>query len=148
MVEKKKKKKKVKLIAKVKLQIEAGKASPGPPVGPVLGQHGINIPQFCQQYNEQTRDLAGNIIPVEISVYEDRSFEIQLKSPPVSDLLKKAAKVPKGSGNPLQKIGKVTRTQIEEIAKIKMKDLNAYDLEGACNIVEGTARSMGILIEG
>ena len=135
------------VIAKIKIQIEAGKATPGPPVGPVLGQHGINIPQFCQMYNDQTRELMGNIIPVEINVFEDRTFEMILKSPPVSDLLKKAAKIPKGSGNPLQKVGKVSQSQIEEIAKVKMKDLNAYDLDAACKIVAGTARSMGILVE-
>jgi len=136
-------------VKKVRLQIEAGKASPGPPVGPVLGQHGVNIPLFCQQYNEQTREMMGSIVPVEIHIFEDRSFTLVLKSPPVSDLLKKYAKVEKGAGNPLKnKIGKITRAQIEEIAKIKMKDLNAYDLEGACRIVSGTARSMGILVEG
>jgi len=136
-------------VKKVRLQIEAGKASPGPPVGPVLGQHGVNIPLFCQQYNEQTREMMGSVVPVEIHIFEDRSFALVLKSPPVSDLLKKYAKVEKGAGNPLKnKIGKITRAQIEEIAKIKMKDLNAYDLEGACRIVSGTARSMGILVEG
>lgn len=136
-------------IKKVRLQLEAGKASPGPPVGPVLGQHGINIPQFCQQYNEQTKQLAGSVVPVEVHIFEDRTFKLVLKSPPVSALLKKYAKVEKGAGNPLRnKVGKVTRAQVEEIAKIKMKDLNAYDLESACKIVSGTARSMGILIEG
>jgi len=136
-------------VKKVRLQIEAGKASPGPPVGPVLGQHGVNIPQFCQQYNEQTRELAGSVVPVEIHIFEDRTFSLLLKSPPVSDLLKKYAKVEKGAGNPLRnKVGKISRAQIEEIAKIKMKDLNAYDLESACRIVSGTARSMGILVEG
>lgn len=137
-----------KIMKKIKLQIEAGKATPGPPVGPVLGQHGINIPQFCQMYNDQTRDMAGSIVPVEIHVFEDRSFELNLKSPPVSDLIKKAAKIEKGSGNPTQKVGKITRAQVEEIAQIKMKDLNAYDIDAACKIVEGTARSMGIIIEG
>lgn len=139
---------KKKLVAKVKLQIEAGKATPGPPVGPVLGQRGIAIPQFCQMYNDATRDQIGNIIPVEILIYEDRTFSINLKSPPVSDLLKKAAKIEKGSGNPLEKVGKVSRAQVEEIAKIKMKDLNAYDLDAAFSIVAGTARSMGIVVEG
>ena len=115
--------KKKKVISTIKLQIEAGKANPGPPVGPVLGQHGINIPQFCQMYNDATKEQIGNIVPVEISVFEDKTFELTLKSPPVSALLKKAAKIEKGSGNPLQKIGKVTKAQVVEIAKIKMKDL-------------------------
>ncbi|MBU1023944.1 50S ribosomal protein L11 [bacterium] len=132
----------------VRLQIVAGKASPGPPVGPVLGQHGINIPQFCKMYNDATKEQMGSIIPVEISVFEDKTFEITLKSPPVSALLKNAAKIEKGSGNPLQKIGKVSRAQVVEIAKIKMQDLNAYDIDAACNIVMGTARSMGIVVEG
>jgi len=136
-------------VKKIRLQIEAGKASPGPPVGPVLGQHGVNIPQFCQMYNDQTREMVGSVVPVEILVYEDRTFSLVLKTPPVAELLKKYAKLEKGAANPLlTKVGKVTKAQIEEIAKIKMKDLNAYDLEGACKIVSGTARSMGILVEG
>lgn len=135
-------------VKKVRLQIEAGKASPGPPVGPVLGQHGVNIPQFCQQYNEQTRELMGSVVPVEILIFDDRTFKLVLKSPPVSDLLKKYSKVEKGAGNPLRnKVGKITRAQVEEIAKIKMRDLNAYDLESAIKIVSGTARSMGIMVE-
>jgi large subunit ribosomal protein L11 len=135
-------------VKKIRLQIEAGKASPGPPVGPVLGQHGVNIPQFCQMYNDQTREMIGSVVPVEILVYEDRTFSLVLKTPPVAVLLKKYAKLEKGAANPLlTKVGKVTRAQVEEIANIKMKDLNAYDLEGACRIVAGTARSMGILVE-
>lgn len=136
-----------KVVVKIKLQIEAGKATPGPPVGPVLGQHGVNIPQFCQMYNDATREQMGNIVPVELHVYEDKTFDMILKTPPVSDLLKKAAKIEKGSGNPLEKIGKVSKAQVEEIAKTKMKDLNANDLEAACKIVSGTARSMGIIVE-
>jgi large subunit ribosomal protein L11 len=136
-----------KVTSKIKLQIEAGKATPGPPVGPVLGQHGINIPQFCQMYNDATREQTGNIVPVDILVFEDKTFEMILKTPPVSDLLKKAAKIEKGSGNPLEKIGKVSMSQVMEIAKIKMKDLNANDLDAACNIIAGTARSMGIIVE-
>jgi len=135
-------------VKKIRLQIEAGKASPGPPVGPVLGQHGVNIPQFCQMYNDQTREMAGSVVPVEILVYEDRTFSLVLKTPPVAELLKKYAKLEKGAANPLMtKVGKVTQAQIKEIANIKMKDLNAYDLESACKIVAGTARSMGILVE-
>ncbi len=136
-----------KVVVKIKLQIEAGKATPGPPVGPVLGQHGINIPQFCQMYNDATREQTGNIVPVELHVREDKTFDMILKTPPVSDLLKKAAQIEKGSGNPLEKIGKVTKAQVAEIAKIKMKDLNANDLESACSIIAGTARSMGIIVE-
>lgn len=136
-----------KVVSKIRLQIEAGKATPGPPVGPVLGQHGINIPQFCKMYNDATHEQVGNIVPVEIHVFEDKTFEMILKTPPVSDLLKKAAKIEKGSGNPLEKIGKISRSQVMEIAKIKMTDLNANDLDAACNIIAGTARSMGIIIE-
>lgn len=132
----------------LKLQIEAGKANPAPPVGPALGQHGINIVQFCQQFNEATKTMAGNVVPAEITIYTDRSFEFKLKTPPASDMLKKAAKIEKGSGNPLQnKIGKVTKAQIREIAEKKMTDLNAYDIEAAMKIIEGTARSMGIEAE-
>ncbi len=129
----------------LKLQIPAGAANPAPPVGPALGQHGINIAQFCQQFNEATKEMAGNIIPAEITVYEDRTFEFKLKTPPASDLLRKAAGVEKGSGDPLKKkAGKVTKEQIREIAEKKMADLNANDIEAAMKIVEGTARSMGI----
>jgi large subunit ribosomal protein L11 len=129
----------------LKLQIPAGAANPAPPVGPALGQHGINIAQFCQQFNEATKEMTGNIVPAEITVYEDRTFEFKLKTPPASDLLRKAAGVEKGSGDPLKKkAGKVTKEQIREIAEKKMADLNANDIEAAMKIVEGTARSMGI----
>ena len=132
----------------IKLQIPAGKANPAPPVGPALGQHGLNIQEFCQKFNEASKDKMGNIIPVEIYVYEDRTYTFKLKTPPASDLLRKAAGVEKGSGNtPKTKAGKVTKTQIREIAEIKMQDLNAYDLDQAEKIIAGTARSMGITVE-
>ena len=137
-----------KVKAKIKLQIPAGKANPAPPIGPALGQHGLNIQEFCTKFNEATKDKMGDIIPAEITVYEDRSFNFILKTPPASDLLRKAAKIEKGSGNPLkEKVGKITKAQLEEIAKKKMEDLNANDVEGAMKIVAGTARSMGIRIE-
>lgn len=139
--------KKVKKV--VKLQIQAGKANPAPPVGPVLGQAQVNIQQFCTQFNERTKDMVGNIIPVVITVYEDRSFTFITKTPPASDLLKKAAGIQSGSGTPNKtKAGKITRAQLLEIAKIKLPDLNAYDVEAAARIVEGTARNMGIVVEG
>ncbi|MFW0837908.1 MAG: 50S ribosomal protein L11 [Candidatus Komeilibacteria bacterium] len=132
----------------LKLQIPAGQANPAPPVGPALGQHGVAIQDFCTRFNEATKDKAGNIIPVEITVYDDRSFDFKLKTPPAAELLKKAAKLKKGSGKPLQeKIGKVTSAQIKEIAEIKMPDLNANDIEAAMKIVEGTARQMGLVVE-
>ena len=135
--------KKVKAV--IKLQIEAGKATPAPPVGPALGQHGVNIMAFCKEYNDQTSSQAGTIVPVEITVYEDRSFTYITKTPPASVLLKKAAKIAKGAGDPKrERVGKVTRQQVEEIAKQKMVDLNANDLDAARKIIEGTARSMGI----
>ena len=135
--------KKVKAI--IKLQIEAGKATPAPPVGPALGQHGVNIMAFCKDYNAQTVSKAGMIIPVEITVYEDRSFTFITKTPPASDLLKKALNVEKGSGTTgQQKIGTLPREKLREIAKTKMNDLNTTDIEAAARIVEGTARSMGI----
>lgn len=131
----------------LKLQIPAGAANPAPPVGPALGQHGINIAQFCQQFNEATKEMTGNIIPAEITIYEDRTFEFKLKTPPASDLLRKAAGIEKGSGDPLKKkVGKVTKEQIREIAEKKMADLNANDIEAAEKIISGTARSMGIEI--
>ena len=134
-----------KVRAVIKLQIEAGKANPAPPVGPALGQHGVNIMGFCKEYNEKTSAQAGAIVPVEITVYEDRSFAFVLKTPPASDLLKKAAAVPKGSAAQLrEKVGQVTRAQVRQIAELKMRDLNAYDVEAAMAQVEGTARSMGI----
>ena len=136
-----------KVIGLIKLQIEAGKATPAPPVGPALGQHGVNIMGFVKEYNERTSSLAGSIVPVEITVYEDRSFDFIAKSPPSSDLLRKAAGVEKGSGNPLiDKIAVISRDQVKEIAETKIKDLNAADIEGAIKIIEGTARSMGIQV--
>ena len=136
------------VIGKIKLQLEAGKANPAPPVGPALGQHGVNIPEFCKAFNAQTQDKIGFIIPVEISVYTDRSFTFVLKTPPASDLLKKAAKVKKGSANSVkEKIGIITKAQLQEIAETKMPDLNAGSVEAAMNIIAGTARSMGIKVE-
>lgn len=138
--------KKVKAV--IKLQIPAGKANPAPPVGPALGQHGINIMAFCKEYNERTSSQAGSIIPVEITVFEDRSFTFITKTPPTSDLLKKALDVEKGSGDSgREKIGKLSRDKLREIAELKAKDLNATSIEGAERIIEGTARSMGIEIE-
>ena len=138
-----------KVIGTIKLQIPAGSANPSPPVGPALGQHGVNIMEFCKAYNAKTQDQKGLIIPVIITVYSDRSFSFVTKTPPASDLLKKAAGLEKGSGEPnRQKVGKVTRTQIREIAEMKMKDLNAFSVESAEKMIEGTARSMGITIEG
>lgn len=133
----------------VKLQLPAGKATPAPPVGPALGQHGIALMQFCKEYNERTQQMAGQIIPVVITVFEDRSFTFVTKTPPAADLLRKAAGVPKGAGNPkANKVGKVTADQVREIAELKQKDLNAVDLDGAIKQVEGTARSMGIEVAG
>jgi large subunit ribosomal protein L11 len=137
-----------KVAAIVKLQIPAGKASPAPPVGTALGQHGINIMAFCKEYNTRTASQAGQIVPVEITIYADRSFNFIIKTPPASDLLRKAAGVEKGSADTRQeKIGTVTRRQIREIAELKMTDLNAIDLSGAEKMIEGTARSMGLVIE-
>jgi large subunit ribosomal protein L11 len=136
-----------KVMAQIKLQVTAGKANPSPPIGPALGQHGVNIMDFCKAFNARTANDEGMIIPVVITVYQDRSFTFITKTPPASVLLKKAAKIAKGSGDPKKnKIAKVTRQQVEEIAQQKMVDLNAYDLEAACKIVAGTARSMGIEI--
>lgn len=132
----------------IKLQIQAGQANPAPPVGPALGQHGLNIQDFCTKFNEATKEMSGDIIPVEITVYEDRTFDFKLKTPPASDLLKKAAGLEKGSGDPLKnKVGKVTKEQIRQIAEKKMADLNAYNLEEAEKIIAGTARSMGIEVK-
>ncbi|TRZ97558.1 MAG: 50S ribosomal protein L11 [Nitrospiraceae bacterium] len=131
----------------VKLQIPAGKANPAPPVGPALGQHGVNIMEFCKQFNDKTKTQEGSIVPVIITVYTDRSFTFIMKTPPASDLLKKAAGIIKGSGIPNKdKVGKVTPAQVKEIARVKMPDLNAASLAAAARIVEGTARSMGIAV--
>ncbi len=138
--------KKIKKV--VKLQIPAGKANPAPPIGPALGQAGINIQEFCTRFNEASKDLGGEIVPVVISVYEDRSYDFELKTPLASALLKKAAKIQKGSKDPLkEKVGKISKEQLRQIAELKMKDLNANDIEGAMKIIAGTARSMGIKIE-
>ena len=136
-----------KIQAILKLQIEAGKATPAPPVGPALGQHGVNIMGFCKEYNERTASQAGSIVPVELTIYQDRSFSFITKTPPTSFLLKKVLEVEKGSGSALQeKVGSLPRSKIREIAELKMKDLNTTDLDKAINIIEGTARSMGIEI--
>lgn len=134
-----------KIKTTIKLQIPAGQATPAPPVGPALGQHGLNISEFCAKFNDKTKDKIGDIIPVEITVFEDRTYTFVLKTPPAAELLKKAAKIEKGSGEPnKKKIGKVSRAQIKEIARRKMPDLNAKNLEGAMKMIEGTARQMGI----
>jgi len=136
-----------KVVGKVSLQIQAGKATPAPPVGPALGQHGVNIMGFCKEYNAKTANQTGFIVPVEITIYEDRSFTFVLKSPPASDLLKKAAGIESGSGEPnKKKVGKVTRAKLIEIAETKKEDLNAFNLEAAVRMIEGTARSMGLEI--
>ncbi|HZK42989.1 MAG TPA: 50S ribosomal protein L11 [Syntrophomonadaceae bacterium] len=136
-----------KVMGKISLQIVAGKATPAPPVGPALGQYGVNIMGFCKDYNAQTANQAGFIVPVEITVYEDRSFSFELKSPPASDLLKKAINIDKGSGEPdKKKVGKVTRAKLVEIAEAKKEDLNAADIDAAIRMIEGTARSMGIVV--
>jgi large subunit ribosomal protein L11 len=138
--------KKIKTI--IKLQIPAGQATPAPPVGPALAPHGLNIMEFCQKFNEATKSEGSFTIPVEITVYEDRSYDFKLKSPPASELLKKAAGIEKGSGQPNRiKVGKITKTQLKEIAEKKMKDLNAETIEKAMKIIEGTAKNMGIEIE-
>jgi large subunit ribosomal protein L11 len=138
--------KKIKTI--IKLQLPAGQATPAPPVGPALGQHGLNLAEFCSRFNDGTKDKIGDIIPVEITVFEDRAYSLKFKTPPAADLLRKAAGIEKGSGNPLKdKVGKVTKAQVREIAQKKMADLNANDIEQAMKIVEGTARSMGIKVE-
>jgi len=137
------------ISAQIKLQIPAGKANPAPPVGPSLGQHGVNIMEFCKQFNAKTQKDGDSIIPVIITVYKDRTFSFIMKTPPASDLLKKAAGIIKGSGVPQKdKVGKITRQQLDEIARKKMADLNAADVEGAAKIIEGTARSMGVVIQG
>lgn len=136
-----------KVVAIIKLALPAGKANPAPPVGPALGQHGVNIMAFCKEYNAKTADKAGYIIPVEISVYEDRSFTFILKTPPASVLIKKAAGIEKGAGQPnSENVGTITKAQLQEIAETKMPDLNANDVEAAMNIIAGTARNMGVTI--
>ena len=141
--------KKKKVSGLIKLQIEAGAANPAPPVGPALGAHGVNIMEFCKAYNAATENQRGNVVPVEITVYEDRSFDFKLKTPPAAKLLLKAAGVQKGSGSPRSdKVGKVTMDQVREIAQTKLEDLNANDIDQAAKIVAGTARSMGITVDG
>lgn len=136
-----------KITTVIKLQIQGGKANPAPPVGPALGQHGLNIQDFCSKFNEASKDRMGDVVPVEITVYADRTFDFVMKTPPAAELLKKAAKIEKGAANPLKDVaGKVTAAQIREIAQTKMEDLNANDIDAAIKIVEGTARSMGIRV--
>ncbi|MDP9406141.1 MAG: 50S ribosomal protein L11 [Actinomycetota bacterium] len=137
-----------KVMALIKLQIPAGQATPAPPVGPALGQHGVNIMEFCKSYNERTAAQQGNVVPVEITVFEDRSFTFVTKTPPAAKLLLKAANVDKGSGEPnRRKVATISRDAVREIAELKMEDLNAVDVEGATKIIEGTARSMGLVVE-
>jgi len=137
-----------KIKTKIKLQIVGGQANPAPPVGPALGQHGLNIAEFCKQFNEKTKDKMGDIVPVEITVYEDRSYDFILKTPPAAELIKKYANIKKGSGKPLSdKVGSITQAQLEEIAKAKLPDLNATDIEAAKRIIAGTARQMGVEIK-
>jgi large subunit ribosomal protein L11 len=136
-----------KVVAVIKLALNAGKANPAPPVGPALGQHGVNIMMFCKEYNAKTADQTGTVIPVEISVYEDRSFTFVLKTPPASVLITKAAKIDKGSSEPnKKKVGSITREQLKQIAQTKLPDLNANDVEAAMKIIEGTARNMGVTL--
>jgi len=138
-------KKKKKIVTQIKLQISGGQANPAPPVGPALGQHGLNIMEFCKAFNDRTKDQMGTIIPVVISVYEDRSYTFITKTPPASVLVRKAIKIDKGSSEPNKiKAGKITRKQLEEIAQLKMPDLNANDVKAGANIIAGTARSMGV----
>ena len=140
---------KKKVSAVIKLQIKAGQATPAPPIGPALGQHGVNIMEFCKAYNAQTESQRGNVIPVEITVYEDRSFTFMTKTPPAAELIKKAAGVAKGSGEPHKtKVGRLSAAQVREIAQTKLEDLNATDVDQAAKIIAGTARSMGITVEG
>ncbi len=137
-----------KILTVIKLQIRGGQANPAPPVGPALGQHGLNIAEFCSKFNEATRDKMGDVVPVEITVYADRSYDFITKTPPASELIKKFAKIEKGSGKPLvEKVGKITQAQLREIAAIKLPDLNARDIEAAANIIAGTARQMGVEIK-
>lgn len=141
--------KKKKIIGMTKLQIPGGKATPAPPVGPALGQHGVNIMAFCKEFNDRTAGDAGLIIPVELTIYEDRSFSFITKTPPAAVLLKKTLGLEKGSGEPNRnKVATISRDKVKEIARQKMEDLNAYDIDAAAKIIEGTARSMGIVVEG
>ena len=140
--------KKKRVSALIKLQINAGQATPAPPIGPALGQHGVNIMEFCKAYNAQTESQRGNVIPVEITVFEDRSFTFVTKTPPAAELIKKAAGVAKGSGEPQNTVGRLTGAQVREIAQQKLEDLNTGDVEQAAKIIAGTARSMGITVEG
>jgi len=136
-----------KIIGNIKLQVKGGQANPSPPIGPALGQHGVNIAEFCKAFNARTQDKTGTVIPAIITVYADRTFSFITKTPPASVLLKQAAKIAKGSGEPnREKVGEVTKKQVEEIAKTKFEDLNAFDMNGAVKIIEGTARSMGITV--
>jgi len=136
-----------KIIGSIKLQVKGGQANPSPPIGPALGQHGVNIAEFCKAFNARTQDQTGTVIPVIITIYADRSFTFITKTPPASVLLKQSAKIAKGSSEPNRdKVGSVTRKQVEEIAQVKMEDLNAIDLDGAVRIIEGTARSMGVTV--
>ena len=136
------------VVAKVKIQAKGGQATPAPPIGPALGQHGVNIGQFVSQFNDRTKSFNGTVVPVEITIYKDKTFEFVVKSPPAAELLKQAAGIAKGSGTPNKdKVGKVTKAQVEDIAKTKLNDLNAFSLEQAVRIVEGTARSMGVEIQ-
>jgi large subunit ribosomal protein L11 len=142
-------KKKKKVTGLIKLQIQAGAANPAPPVGPALGQHGVNIMEFCKAYNAATESQRGQVVPVEITVYEDRSFDFVLKTPPAARLILKAAGIEKGSGEPQKvKVGSITRAQVQEIAETKLADLNANDVEAAMKIIEGTARQMGVTVAG
>jgi large subunit ribosomal protein L11 len=137
------------IIVQIKLQAPGGQATPAPPIGPALGQHGVNIGQFVSQFNERTKEMNGTIVPVVITVYKDKSFIFEVKSPPAAVLLKQAAEIAKGSGVPnKEKVGKVTKQQVKDIAQTKFQDLNAYDMDQAVRIIEGTARSMGIEVEG
>ncbi len=137
-----------KILTVIKLQIRGGQANPAPPVGPALGQHGLNIAEFCSKFNEATRDKMGDVVPVEITVYADRSYDFITKTPPASELIKKFAKIGKGSGKPLtEKVGTITQAQLREIAAIKLPDLNARDIEAAAHIIAGTARQMGVEIK-
>ncbi|WKZ25175.1 MAG: 50S ribosomal protein L11 [Patescibacteria group bacterium] len=137
-----------KVLTVFKLQLKGGQANPAPPVGPVLGQHGLNISEFCSKFNDASKDQMGEVVPVEVTVYSDRTYSFIMKTPPASELIKKMAKISKGSGKPLtEKVGKITQAQLREIAEIKLPDLNARDLDAASKIVAGTARQMGVDIE-